>query len=204
MLETLMSVTTAAPDRFTSWLYDFCWRPDFDGQPYHVTPGDLGGPTAWGVTCTEFIAWQVKHRIYGSGQAQLQAASKPYLAQIIRADYWNAVLAGEVWAGLDWMLVDRAFCSGQGNAVELLQKTLGFTGEDVDGDIGPDTKAAANAVDDRADFIKRYNQANLDWLKTRATYNRFGGGWDRRQNDCKALALALYNAPNADAPGATS
>ena len=73
----------------------FAWRPENDGQPYHVDGNDPGGGTAWAVTEATWAA-ACEHG-YVSGD--LRNASRDDCALVLRQMYWYAIRRGgaAVW-----------------------------------------------------------------------------------------------------------
>ncbi len=184
------AVQAAAPapataSRFQACL-DFTWRPDMDGQPLHVTPGDHGGATSWGVTLASYASWRADHGEHTTTEADLAAASKTELAEMIRARYWMPVGGDGLAAGVDLLAFDFGFTSGTGTSSRLLQEVLGVT---VDGAIGPHTLAAA-AAHDRMDLVRQLGARHQAYYQSLAQYPVFGRGWSRRNAARLAIALA--------------
>lgn len=177
------------PDRFEACIA-FTWRPDNDGQPYHVTPGDHGGPTAWGVTLLAFQAWRRAHGAALPGPSDLKAAQKNELATITRCNYWNAVQGDRLPAGVDLLVYEFGFGSGPVTSTRLLQRTLNDMGAalTVDGEPGPCTVQAAEVFDRRA-LIDRLSAAHAEFYRS-LNQPAFLRGWLRRNADRTALAMA--------------
>ena len=145
------------------------------------------------------ITWQDVVAAYGSNYpitAEFMRNITPDFAKkVMRIQYWNVVNAGNLWAGLDLMVFDFGFNAGNGTSAEELQVLLGFTGRNVDGDIGRMTVAAANAIGDKAAFLKKLRDAELDHYKKLRLWSRDGNGWTNRANDRLALALRMLADP---------
>lgn len=172
-------------DRFPECLA-FTWRPDFDGDPIHTTPGDHGGATAWGVTLASYAAWRASHGIRLTTAADLGRASKSDLAALIRSRYWDAVQADHLPPGVDLLVYDFGYGSGPPVSVRLLQEVLGVV---VDGDLGPQSLAAA-AKADRMGLVRRLGARHDAFYRSLAQYPLFGRGWSRRNAARVAVALS--------------
>lgn len=186
---TAVPVPGPPADRFGTCMA-FTWRPENDGQPYHVTPGDHGGPTAWGVTFASFAAWRAAHRAPTPTPADLRAAATHELATLIRANYWNAVQGDHLPRGVDLLVYEFGFGSGPGTSVKNLQCVLNDMGAGlvVDGGLGPHTMEKV-ARADRLALVERLGAAHAAFYRSlgQGTFLR---GWLRRNADRLALASA--------------
>jgi lysozyme family protein len=80
-------------------------------------------------------------------------------------------------------------------SARLLQRALGFTGEEVDGSIGPETLGAAAKSDARSlvvDLAKR----QAAYYRGLADFPTFGRGWLNRTRARRRAALAMI--PDAE------
>ncbi len=178
---------------FDKWLA-IAWLPQNDGQPYHVSEGDSGGPTAWGITWGTFVAWRKAHGQKTPFLSDLQAATKDELSLILRTWFWNAVQGDVLPLGLDLMVAEGAMLSGSGTAARVLQGVLGVT---ADGAIGPQTLGAAGAADPTAN-VTAFCDAYVAHVNALADAATFRGGWDRRIDDDRVTALGWLGG--ADVP----
>ncbi len=174
-----------AASRFQECL-DFTWRPDCDGQPLHVTPGDHGGATSWGVTLASYASWRADHGEHSTTQADLAAATKTQLAELVRARYWMPVGGDGLPAGVDLLVYDFGYGSGTGTSSRILQAMVGV---DQDGAVGPHTLAAV-AAHDRMDLIRKLGLRHESYYQSLAQYGMFGRGWSNRNAARLAIALA--------------
>ncbi|WP_308719210.1 glycosyl hydrolase 108 family protein [Komagataeibacter xylinus] len=137
-------------------------------------------------------------------RAVMQAIDVPTFAAIARAYYWNAMDCAALPAGVDQMVFDFGFNSGNGRSIWLLQQAIGLTGRQVDGDIGPVTLDAlekeltfpphsseANAA--RA-IVRRLNTLQETAYRSFEGFDAFGAGWLRRLEWRTSAALALIDA----------
>lgn len=162
----------------------FAWRPENDGQPYHCDAHDSGGGTSWGVTEAAWAAAVAHGLVFGA----LRTASTGQLAQVLRVYYWRVVQGDALPSGIDQVVFDMAMVSGPARAARILQMVLGFSGADVDGDVGPMTLRAARAANART-LIERVTTGNEAFFGSLNAFTYFGRGWDRRAADCCAAAL---------------
>lgn len=126
---------------------------DREGATYTDRPSDAGGPTKHGVTLAALAVF----RGCSVTAAQLQALSREEAFEVLEHLY--VVRSG--FAHLEdervrAMLCDWAVNSSVERATRWLQRTLGV--QPVDGDCGPQTAAAANAIDGR-ELLKRLGLA---------------------------------------------
>ena len=166
----------------------FTWRPDFDGQPYHVTAGDAGGATAWGVTLTSYASWRSDEGYDSTTAADLSVATKDELGSLYSCRFWNAVQGDHLPPGLDLLVYDFGVTSGTGTSSRLLQEVLG--GLTVDGQLGPVTLSAA-ASQDRASLIHRLGARHDAYYRACHGFPRFGRGWLRRSAARLTTALSV-------------
>lgn len=96
------------------------------------TTGDRGGVTKWGISSRAHPGVDVA------------ALTRDEAVAIYRSDYWDTMHCDELPTGLDLVAFDAAVHVGVDRATRLLQAALGVT---VDGEIGPETLAAAAKLD---------------------------------------------------------
>ena len=124
-----------------------------EGGTYTNRASDAGGPTRWGVT----IPALAEFRGAAVTAADIEALSREEAYEvmehvfIVRSGY-RAIADERVRA----LLCDWAVNSSVARATRYLQRTIGV--EPVDGECGPHTAAAANALDGRV-LLKRLGLA---------------------------------------------
>ncbi len=180
-----------APVAYTSDVrFDACltftWRPDMDGQALHDTPGDSGGWTSFGVTLAAWASWQADHGVRPTTAQDLGRATKPQLAEMIRARYWLAVSGPSLPPGADLLVYDFGYGSGPGTSVRVLQEVVGV---EADGDLGPESMAAIRGFD-RIALIRALGGRHEAYYRSLGSFNLFGNGWTRRNETRLAIALA--------------
>ncbi|MBB3175430.1 lysozyme family protein [Endobacter medicaginis] len=186
------------PTRFDTCL-QFTWRPENDGQQLHVTAGDRGGATSWGVTIGTYAAWRRGHGRSTPTVADLAAAPKSELAQLYAELFWNPISGARLPVGVDLVCFDFGVTSGVGRSAQLLQEILGVT---VDGRVGPGTLQAALSAD-RITLIRSLAARHEQYYRSLSDFPRFGRGWLRRNADRLTAALASQPA-NTNTPTNTN
>ncbi|MGH6714578.1 MAG: glycosyl hydrolase 108 family protein [Bradyrhizobium sp.] len=177
----------------------FTLLPENDGQPFHQEDGDPGGATAWGITYATFCTW----RSY-CGEArptidELRDISVLERDAIYRGIFWRELSGDDLPRGVDLMVFDFAVTAGVREASRCLQRTLGFSGAALDGQIGPDTlgTTAGRSVDGLIDDLARMQDA---FYRTLLSFDRFGRGWgDRTTRRWTASLRMLQPAPPSGA-----
>jgi lysozyme family protein len=140
---------------------------------------DPGGETMWGITAR--VAR--KHGYVGAMRdLPLQTAKA-----IAKAEYWDTVRGDELSPVLAFQLFDTCYNSGAGEAVMLLQRSLGVT---ADGSFGPATMSAVKAFPDEYKLVGRLDAYRLLFMADLAGWPTFGKGWARRiaNNLLRAMA----------------
>jgi uncharacterized protein (TIGR02594 family) len=164
-------------------------------------PHDPGGPTNLGITLAVFATWR-KVALTAANRAslvrELKRIDRATVREIYRRRYWDAARCDALPAPLALMHFDAAVNHGFGTAIRFLQEAVGV---DIDGEIGPETRAAVAkapldaALDDYAAIRKRrYRALPHFW--------RFGRGWLKRVDAtlAGARALAVEAQPTSHQP----
>jgi lysozyme family protein len=143
------------------------WVASFEG-PYHVSPGDPGGATAFGIS--------LRYHAADFTDAQLRALSVNEAASFLAARY-----APDSWLSLPSYLatplIAFSVLEGPVQAAMALQRALGVH---ADGDVGPQTAAAALKPTPKALLTQFYREC-MERLHTRPTWVLEGTGWECRQ-----------------------
>jgi lysozyme family protein len=126
-------------------------------------PDDPGGETNFGISKRSYPQLDIKN------------LTKKDAADIYRRDFWGACRCDEINWPLNLYLFDSAVNQGVGTAITILQRALGVR---LDGVIGPETLAAANAARDSigSDFM---TERALTYTRL-SSFGVFGRGWLRR------------------------
>ena len=132
---------------------------------YVDDPADPGGATNMGVTLATLREWSDDPSL---GANQVQDMS----LRTARAIYDFGVNAG-IW-----------------HSARLLQRALRFTGDEVDGSVGPETLAAAAKADTRL-LVDDLAERQSAFYRGLADFPIFGRGWLTRTEERKRAALAM-------------
>jgi len=144
---------------------------DEDGYIDH--PNDRGGETKYGIS-------KKAHPGEDIPNLTLERAGEIY-----RADYWNTVKGDDLPAGVDYVVFDSAVNHGPKNAGIFLQKALNrmMAGLEVDGEIGPKTLKAIEAIDGRPLSTDVLRERDIFYRKIVAqdpSQEAFARGWMNR------------------------
>lgn len=165
---------------------DFVWRPENDGQPYHVDAHDSGGGTNMGIT-EETWAEAVRHGLVKEGP--LATAKRDELSLILRVNYWRACACDYLPDGVDLVVFDMAMVAGVGRAAAILQTVLQV---EVDRDIGRKTEQAAFRFAPYG-LINTLTTDDERYFAGLRAFTWFGRGWDNRAEACRQVAAALLS-----------
>jgi lysozyme family protein len=154
-------------------------------------PRDPGGRTAEGITQREYDVWRAKH---GLPKQDVFNISEDEV-RIFYKLYWDRVRGDELPAGIDFVAAEGSLNSGPSQSAKWLQRALKMN--NVDGEIGPATIAAANADTDNDLIVADYCARRLAFMKGLKTWGHFGKGWSARvANSLKCgQALAQGSVP---------
>lgn len=153
-------------------------------------PNDPGGATNMGVTIATFRRY-IKP---GGTVADLKRLTVEQATIVFKRQYWDKVNADLLPSGVDYAVADFAVNSGPSRAAKFLQRVVGAK---QDGNIGPATIAATEAMDPRA-VIRRLCDDRLTFMQNirgGKLWKTFGKGWSRRVRDVRTTALAWAVEP---------
>lgn len=156
---------------------------------YVDDPADPGGATNMGVTLATYRDWSDNPDL---GPTQVQDMTERTARAIYRSLYWNPLRADALPAGVDLSVFDMGVNAGIWGSARLLQRALGFTGDEIDGCIGPETLGAAAKFDARA-LIDDLATRQEDYYRSLDDYDTFGAGWLNRTDARRAAALAMID-----------
>jgi lysozyme family protein len=168
----------------------FVWAPgrDSPADGYHVTPNDPGGGTLGGVIEATWEA--AAHR--GLVTGQLRTATRDQLATILKDQYWGPV-CDALPTGIDLLMFNGSMMSGGYH--KIFQSCLGLMGDDVDGDIGPQTMAVAASAAP-ATLANALTGAHYTYLRALFAWPDFGKGWTTRLMAARVAALGMIRGGN--------
>ena len=154
---------------------------------YVDDPADPGGATNMGITLATFRQWSDDAEL---GPAQVQDMTERTARAIYRSLYWNPLRADALPAGVDLSVFDMGVNAGIWGSARLLQRAIGFTGDEVDGCIGPETLGAAATCDPRS-LVNDLAGRQAAYYRSLAEFPTFGAGWLNRTDARRRAALAM-------------
>lgn len=158
---------------------------------YVDNPNDPGGCTNMGITIGTLQDWRDDDSVTCSDVAELDEGEA---AEIYAANYWAPVWGNDLPVGVNTQVWDFGVNAGSVRAIKKLQ---GVVGSPVDGMMGPNT---LSAVKDYIDvygiqfLLNNYHDVRQEYYESLSTWDDFGNGWTRRNNDCLALSLTLASS----------
>ncbi len=160
---------------------------------YADNPADPGGATNMGITLATYRQWSDNPDL---GATQVEGMTERTARAIYRALYWNPLRADALPAGVDLSVFDMGVNAGIWGSARLLQRALGFTGEAVDGCVGPETLAAAARGDPRS-LIDDLAERQAAYYRSLSDFATFGAGWLRRVAARRRAALTMVEDASA-------
>lgn len=132
---------------------------------YSDHAADPGGKTRFGVT--EAVAREVGYK------GDMRELPLDLAKRIYKDRYWDTIKAEQLPPALRYATFDGAVNSGPGQSIKWLQRALGVKD---DGMIGPQTIAAANAVNPDALRMRMLSQ-RLKFMAGLSNWPAFSRGW---------------------------
>ena len=147
-------------------------------------PDDPGGRTNHGIT------QRVYEKFLGEDVTEEEMKDMPLedVFSIYKDDYWDRVRGDELPSGVDLCVFDWAVNSGVSQASKALQRVLGVLD---DGIIGSKTVAAVCDQQDPAQVVEAISQKREDFYRALGTFDTFGRGWLRRNDETRDEALRM-------------
>jgi lysozyme family protein len=171
--------------------YDICVAFTLREEGGYVDdPADPGGATNMGITLATYREWSDDPHL---GDIQVKDMALKTARAIYRSRYWNPLRADALPPGVDLSVFDMGVNAGIWRSARLLQQALGFTGEEVDGSIGPETLAAADRFDARTLVINLVDRQTA-YYRSLVNFPIFGTGWLRRTQARRNAALAMIQS----------
>ena len=148
---------------------------------------DPGGATNMGITLATYRQWSDDPNL---GDVQVKDMTSKTARAIYRSLYWNRLRADALPAGVDLSVFDMGVNAGIWRSARLLQQALGFTGDEVDGSIGPETLAAAGRFDPRS-LVNNLADRQAAHYRSLPDFPTFGTGWLNRTEARRDAALTM-------------
>ena len=146
-------------------------------------PSDPGGETNFGVTRAVYEQYVGRQVMDG----EMEGLTHDDVYPIYKENYWDAVRGDDLPSGVDWSTFDWAVNSGKSRASKALQRIVGV---EADGGIGPMTLQAVAEVEPE-EIIKQMHYVRDKFYRSLDTFEVFGKGWVRRNDETKHQALNL-------------
>ena len=157
-------------------------------------PKDPGGATNKGITQNTYDSFR---RSVDKPKRSVEDITMQEVEQIYREQYWDAVRADDLPAGVAYAVFDAAVNSGPSQAAKWLQREVGA---DDDGIIGKKTIAAVKDYNgDINQMIKSYNARRLKFMKSLRHWKEFKNGWTRRVEEVTEQAVKWSDDPSREA-----
>ena len=154
------------------------------GYVWH--PEDPGGETNLGVTRAVYEQW-VGRQVMDGEMKRLTVAD---VAPIYKTNYWDKIKGDDLPSGLDFAAFDWAVNSGTGRPAKVIQK---YISAKQDGAIGPKTLALV-AENDPSNMIQYLYEQRQKFYERLKTFDTFGKGWTRRNQETLKAAMEMANA----------
>ena len=151
------------------------------GYVWH--PEDPGGETNLGVTRAVYEQWVGRQVMDG----EMKALTVADVAPIYKTNYWDRIRGDDLPSGLDFAAFDWAVNSGTGRPAKVIQK---YISAKQDGAIGPKTLALV-AENDPSKMIQYLYEARQKFYERLKTFETFGKGWTRRNQETLKAALEM-------------
>ena len=167
-------------------------QDDYNFVHTEDVPGDGGGLTRYGIDATDHP------NVHVSSLTLAQALA------IYHGGEWTAIRGDSLPPDLALVTFDAAVNCGVEHAAKWLQMAVGLTESDVDGKIGPQTIAAAEAATDEAAATIADSYRSSYYNELADEYPRdeqFENGWLNRTS---ALEQAIANPATGTAAADTS
>jgi len=151
------------------------------GYVWHAQ--DPGGETNFGVTRATYEQYVGRQVMDG----EMEGLTHDDVYPIYKENYWGTVRGDDLPSGVDWSTFDWAVNSGKSRASKALQRIVGV---EADGGIGPMTLQAVAEVEPE-EIIKQMHYVRDNFYRSLDTFEVFGNGWVRRNDETKEQALNL-------------
>lgn len=155
-----------------------------EGTTYTNIPADSGGPTKYGITLRELS----RYRKTECTPDDVKNLGLEEAKDIYRVNYWKEMNLDQVRSEvIQTLLFDQGVLRGPQTATRFMQRALGFTGSDIDGQLGPKTwNAINNAPSDAklgALFMCEIQDSYVDIVVHRPSQIIFLKGWINRTQE---------------------
>ena len=146
-------------------------------------PSDPGGMTNLGVTKKTYD----HHHGTDIDEEGMRNLTVEDVMPIYRTMFWERCRCQDLPSGVDWAVMDWAVNSGPGRAAKALQRAAGAF---EDGATGPQTLMAVQASQPE-EIINRMAVHRDSYYRSLSTFDTFGRGWLRRNDETREQALEM-------------
>ena len=146
-------------------------------------PSDPGGMTNLGVSKKVYEKW-VDREV---SEEEMKGLTRDDVKDIYKKNYWDRCQCDELPIGVDYVVFDMSVNHGVGRASRFLQKIVGAT---VDGAIGNETLGKVKVMA-RSEIIENLCSTRETFYRKLKTFDVFGKGWLRRNEEVKQTAQEL-------------
>ena len=153
------------------------------GYVWHAE--DPGGETNLGVTRAVYEQYAGRQVMDG----EMKGLTHDDVYPIYKENYWDRVRGDDLPSGVDWSVFDFCVNSGVSRSAKALQRIIGV---EQDGGIGPMTLRAVAEVEP-AEIIEQMHHMRDSFYRSLSTFDTFGRGWTRRNDETKEQALNLLD-----------
>ena len=145
--------------------------------------GDPGGITNMGVTKRTYDEY---HGV-DIDEEGMKSLTVEDVTPIYKDYYWYRCCCERLPSGVDSAVFDASVNHGTGRAAKFLQRAVG---SNMDGSIGPLTLANVGFVE-HSEIINRMAIYRDAFYRSLGTFDTFGKGWIRRNDETKETALEM-------------
>ena len=146
---------------------------------------DPGGETNLGVTRAVYEQYAGRQVMDG----EMEGLTHDDVYPIYKENYWDRVRADDLPSGVDWAVFDFCVNSGVSRSAKALQRIVGV---EQDGGIGPMTLQAVASIEP-VDIVDQMHYMREGFYRSLSTFDTFGRGWLRRNDETKEQALNLLD-----------
>jgi len=158
------------------------WLLEHEGG-YVNHPNDPGGETNLGVTRAVYEQYVGRQVMDG----EMEGLTHDDVYPIYKENYWDRLRADDLPSGVDFCTFDWGVNSGTSRAAKALQRIVGV---EQDGGIGPMTLQAVAGMEP-VDIVEQMHHMRDGFYRSLTTFETFGRGWLRRNDETKEQALGL-------------
>lgn len=151
------------------------------GYVWHAE--DPGGETNFGVTRAVYEQYAGRQVMDG----EMEGLTHDDVYPIYKENYWDRIRGDDLPSGVDWAVFDFCVNSGVSRSAKALQRIVGV---EQDGGIGPMTLQAVLEIEP-AEIIEQMHHMRASFYRSLSTFDTFGRGWIRRNDETKEQALGL-------------